>query len=64
MRYGVVISFNSARGIGNIKDNTTHEEYAFSKEDCPHEVEIFDEVAFEPAIEGDKKIAKKVKPSY
>jgi cold shock CspA family protein len=64
MRYGVVISFNSTKGIGNIKDNTTHEEYAFSKEDCPHEVEILDEVAFEPVTENNKKTATKVKPSY
>lgn len=64
MRYGVVISFNSMKGIGNIKDNTTNEEYAFSKEDCPHEVEILDEVSFEPVTENDKKRATKVKPSY
>lgn len=64
MRYGVVISFNSIKGVGNIKDNTTNEEYAFSKKDCPHEVEILDEVSFEPIIENDKKLATKVKPSY
>ncbi|RZK59653.1 MAG: cold-shock protein [Pedobacter sp.] len=63
MRYGVVISFNSAKGIGNIKDNSTNIEYGFTKADCPHEVEILDEVAFEVTTENHKMRAINVKPS-
>jgi len=61
MKYGVVISFNSAKQVGNIKDNTTNEEYTFLKSDCPHEVEILDEVGYEIQIENNKKTAVKVK---
>lgn len=61
MRYGVVISFNSIKGIGNIKDNSTNIEYGFSKVNCPHEVEILDEVAFEVETENHKMKAIKVK---
>ncbi|WP_199117366.1 hypothetical protein [Pedobacter sp. ASV28] len=63
MRYGVVISFNSIKGIGNIKDNTTNITYSFTKADCPHEVEILDEVAFEVMTEKHKMRAIKVKLS-
>jgi hypothetical protein len=61
MRYGVVTSFNSSKGIGNIKDNTKNEEYTFLKADCPHEVEIFDEVAYELLTVDNKTTAVKVK---
>jgi len=61
MRYGVVISFNTSKGVGNIKDNSTNIEYTFLKADCPHEVEILDEVGFEIATENDKKTATKIK---
>lgn len=63
MRYGVVISFNSIKGIGNIKDSSTNIEYGFLKADCPHEVEILDEVAFEVVTENHKMRATKVKLS-
>jgi len=61
MRYGVVISFNSIKGIGNIKDNSTNIEYGFTKAECPHEVEILDEVGFEVETEKHKMRATKVK---
>jgi cold shock CspA family protein len=63
MKYGVVISFNSLKGIGNIQDNTTKEEYNFLKSDCPHEVEILDEVGYEIVTENNKTTAIKVKLS-
>lgn len=63
MRYGVVISYNSIKEIGNIKDNSTNIEYSFTKADCPHEVEILDEVGFEVITENHKMRAINVKPS-
>lgn len=61
MKYGVVISFNTAKQIGNIKDNTTNIEYGFLKADCPHEVEMLDEVKFDVVFEKNKNKAINVK---
>ena len=61
MRYGVVTSFNASKGFGNIKDNTKNEEYTFLKADCPDEVEIYDEVAYELQTVDGKTTAIKVK---
>lgn len=63
MRYGVVISFNTEKKIGVVKDNTTNITYGFKKVDCPHDVEILDEVAFEVTTEKSKMNAINVKPS-
>jgi len=63
MKYGVVISFNSIKGIGSIQDNRTKEEYTFLKSDCPHEVEILDEVGYEIVTEKNKVRAIQVKLS-
>lgn len=61
MKYGVVVSFNSFKGIGNIKDNRTNEEYSFLKSDCPHEVEILDEVGYKIVTEKNKTRAIEIK---
>lgn len=63
MRYGVVISFNTVKQMGVVKDNTTNITYSFKKKDCPHEVEILDEVAFEVTTEKSKMSAINVKLS-
>ena len=57
MKYGVVISFNTIKQMGNIKDNTTNIEYGFLKADCPHAVEMLDEVKFDVVFEKNKNKA-------
>ncbi len=57
MKYGVVISFNIIKQMGNIKDNTTNIEYGFLKADCPHAVEMLDEVKFDVVFEKNKNKA-------
>lgn len=57
MKNGVVISFNLDKQMGNIRDKTTAIEYRFLKTDCPHKVEILDEVKFDVVFEKNRNKA-------
>jgi len=61
MKYGIVVSFNSIKQSGVIKDNRTNQEYTFLKSDCPHAVEMLDEVAYDIEEKRNKMVAVNVK---